>query len=500
MGTFSKCLLPLVMVGLLAGCGQDHDQAGNQSDAQNNNPQAQQSDAGSGEQLVTGLPDFTALVKKEAPAVVNISTVTHREAGKGPDTSQLPEMLRRFFDEFGAPGGPGGPGPHGPGGRQDVESLGSGFIISSDGYVLTNYHVVGEADEIVVRLQDRRELDAKLVGSDPQSDLALIKVDASDLPVVDIGSSDDLNVGEWVLAIGAPFGFDSSVTAGIVSAKGRSLPSDNYVPFIQTDVAINPGNSGGPLFNLKGQVVGINSQIVSRSGGYMGLSFAIPIDLAMNVVDQLKENGEVSRGWLGVLIQEVDRDLAESFGLDKPMGALVAQVQDGSPAAQAGLRSGDVIIAFNGKEIQRSAQLPKWVGALKPGTEAEMTVVRDGKEKTLEVTVGELPNDPQQAMNKNGKGGAQAADQLGLSVRAASPSELSRVDAANGVMVTDVEDGPASRAGLRRGDVLVSLNGENLESPKDYRRIVKELPEKGSVPALVNRGGNARFLALKLGD
>ncbi|MFP1678521.1 DegQ family serine endoprotease [Alloalcanivorax sp. C16-2] len=498
MGTLSKCLLPLVMLGLLAGCGQDQDQADKQSGAANN-PQAQQSDADNGgEQLVTGLPDFTALVKKEAPAVVNISTVTHRDQSDDPRMQELPEMLRRFFDEFG--GGPGAPGGPGGGGRGDMESLGSGFIISSDGYVLTNYHVVGEADEIVVRLQDRRELDAELVGSDPQSDLALIKVEASDLPVVDIGSSEDLNVGEWVLAIGAPFGFDSSVTAGIVSAKGRSLPSDNYVPFIQTDVAINPGNSGGPLFNLKGQVVGINSQIVSRSGGYMGLSFAIPIDLAMDVVDQLKENGEVSRGWLGVLIQEVDRDLAESFGLDKPMGALVAQVQDGSPAAKAGLRAGDVIIAFNGKDIQRSAQLPKWVGALKAGTEAEMTVVRDGDEKTLEVTVGELPDDPQQAMNQGGKGGPQGADRLGLSVRAASPAELSRVEAANGVMITSVEDGAAGRAGLRRGDVLVSLNGEDLKSPKDYRRIVEELPEKGSVPALVNRGGNARFLALKLGD
>ena len=505
MGTISKYLLPLLLAGLIAGCGQNQDNQ-NAADGEQGAPKASLSDSArqgddrGGEKLVTGLPDFTALVEKEAPAVVNISTVTHREAGKGPDTSQLPEMLRRFFDEFGGPGGPGGPGPQGPGGRQDVESLGSGFIISSDGYVLTNYHVVGEADEIVVRLQDRRELDAKLVGSDPQSDLALIKVDAADLPVVDIGSSDDLKVGEWVLAIGAPFGFDSSVTAGIVSAKGRSLPSDNYVPFIQTDVAINPGNSGGPLFNLKGQVVGINSQIVSRSGGYMGLSFAIPIDLAMDVADQLKDSGQVSRGWLGVLIQEVDRDLAESFGLSKPMGALVAQVQPGSPAAEAGLQPGDVITHFDGHEIQRSAQLPKWVGALKAGTEAEMTVVRNGEEKTLEVTVGELPSNPQQAMNQGGEQAGPGADRLGLSVREASPAELSRVEAGSGVIVTGVKPGPAATAGLRQGDLLVSLNGEDVKSPDDYRRIIGELPEKGSVPALINRGGNARFLALKLGD
>ncbi len=358
--------------------------------------------------------------------------------------------------------------------------------------------MVGEADEIVVRLQDRRELDAELIGSDPQSDLALIKVDASDLPVVDIGSSDDLQVGEWVLAIGAPFGFDSSVTAGIVSAKGRSLPTDNYVPFIQTDVAINPGNSGGPLFNLNGQVVGINSQIVSRSGGYMGLSFAIPIDLAMDVADQLKETGEVSRGWLGVLIQEVDRDLAESFGLDKPMGALVAQVQSGSPAAEAGLQPGDVIIAFNGREIQRSAQLPKWVGALKAGTEAEMTVVRDGDEKTLEVTVGELPDNPQAGMAGQPDQDQGESDKLGLEVRAASAAELARVKADHGVVITGVQDGPAARAGLSSGDLLVSLNGKPVDSLDAYREIAADLPDEGTVPALVNRDGNARFVAIKL--
>ena len=494
MGITHRIVLMLALAGVLAACGQDTDNTTKQDTSDSRDTAPARADAGDGEPLVTGLPDFTALVKKEAPAVVNISTVTRRERSQQSQLDQLPEMFRRFFDEFGGPGGPGG----GPAPRSETESLGSGFIISSDGYVLTNYHVVGEADEIVVRLQDRRELDAELIGSDPQSDLALIKVDASDLPVVDIGSSDDLQVGEWVLAIGAPFGFDSSVTAGIVSAKGRSLPTDNYVPFIQTDVAINPGNSGGPLFNLKGQVVGINSQIVSRSGGYMGLSFAIPIDLAMDVADQLKETGEVSRGWLGVLIQEVDRDLAESFGLDKPMGALVAQVQSGSPAAEAGLQPGDVIIAFNGREIQRSAQLPKWVGALKAGTEAEMTVVRDGDEKTLEVTVGELPDNPQAGMAGQPDQDQGESDKLGLEVRAASAAELARVKADHGVVITGVQDGPAARAGLSSGDLLVSLNGKPVDSLDAYREIAADLPDEGTVPALVNRDGNARFVAIKL--
>ena len=495
MGITHRIVLMLALAGVLAACGQDTDNTTKQDTSDSRDAAPARADAGDGEPLVTGLPDFTALVKKEAPAVVNISTVTRRERSQQSQLDQLPEMFRRFFDEFG--GGPGGPGGV-PSPRSEVESLGSGFIISSDGYVLTNYHVVGEADEIVVRLQDRRELDAELIGSDPQSDLALIKVDASDLPVVDIGSSDDLQVGEWVLAIGAPFGFDSSVTAGIVSAKGRSLPTDNYVPFIQTDVAINPGNSGGPLFNLNGQVVGINSQIVSRSGGYMGLSFAIPIDLAMDVADQLKETGEVSRGWLGVLIQEVDRDLAESFGLDKPMGALVAQVQSGSPAAEAGLQPGDVIIAFNGREIQRSAQLPKWVGALKAGTEAEMTVVRDGDEKTLEVTVGELPDNPQAGMAGQPDQDQGESDKLGLEVRAASAAELARVKADHGVVITGVQDGPAARAGLSSGDLLVSLDGKPVDSLDAYREIAADLPDEGTVPALVNRDGNARFVAIKL--
>ncbi len=504
MGMIEKsALLVLLTLGLLAGCG-DH----NQEQPKTSQPQASQQASQSapaattsntpsdGKPLVTGLPDFSPLVEKEGPAVVNISSVTHEsDSDRQKQLDQMPEFFRHFFKQFG------GPDDGVPGGGGEVESLGSGFIISSDGDVLTNYHVVKGADEIIVRLQDRRELDAKLVGYDKQSDLALLKINAKDLPVVSIGSSKALKVGQWVVAIGAPFGFDSSVTAGIVSAKDRSLPSDNYVPFIQTDVAINPGNSGGPLINMKGEVVGINSQIVSRSGGYMGLSFAIPIDLAMNVVEQIKTHGSVSHGWLGVLIQEVNSDLAKSFGLDRPMGALVAQVQSGSPADQAGLKPGDIIIGFDGHHIERSAELPKVVGSMVAGSKADMTVIRNGDKKTLTVTLGELPDNPQEAMLK-GSGGGEAAhsDSLGLSVRDASKSELARINADGGVIVTHVDKGPAADAGIQQGDILISLDGKAVDNADDYRKAVQALPKEGTVPALINRDGGARFLALKLGS
>lgn len=464
----------LVVLSFLAGC----------SDSTSSSERA--------EPLVTGLPDFTLLVEKEGPAVVNISTVTHQEEEDLQEQmEQIPEFFRRFFEQFGGEGAPRMPQD------REARSLGSGFLISSDGYVLTNNHVVAEADEIMVRLQDRRELKAELIGADEQSDIALLKVEGEDLPVAAIGSSAKLKVGEWVLAIGAPFGFDSSVTAGIVSAKGRSLPSDSYVPFIQTDVAINPGNSGGPLFNLSGEVVGINSQIFSRSGGYMGVSFAIPIDMAMDVVSQLKEHGKVSRGWLGVLIQEVDRDLAESFGLDQPRGALVSQVLNGSPAEEGGVQPGDIITGFNGEEIYRSSELPRWVGLVKPGEDAELTVIRDGDEETLTVTIGLLPDDPGLAM-QGGISGEDGADALGLKVRAATDDELAKRDIKAGVVVTEVNDGPALRAGIAKGDVLVTLNNAPMESPERFAEVVAALPESGTVAALINRDGTPRFLALKL--
>ncbi|HCK25560.1 MAG TPA: serine peptidase [Alcanivorax sp.] len=435
------------------------------------------------------LPSLAPMVEKTAPAVVNIAIETRVRAAQNP-LMQDP-FFRRFFDM-----------PDQAPSRRAV-SAGSGVIVDADqGYVLTNAHVARNADNIEVTLIDGRELSAELVGLDEEVDLAVLKLEsAEDLTQIRIADSAGLKVGDFVVAIGNPFGLDSTLTTGVVSALGREVMGVNGRPItgcVQTDASINPGNSGGPLFNLNGQVVGINSQIVSRSGGYMGLSFAIPIDLAMDVADQLKETGEVSRGWLGVLIQEVDRDLAESFGLDKPMGALVAQVQSGSPAAEAGLQPGDVIIAFNGREIQRSAQLPKWVGALKAGTEAEMTVVRDGDEKTLEVTVGELPDNPQAGMAGQPDQDQGEPDKLGLEVRAASAAELARVKADHGVVITGVQDGPAARAGLSSGDLLVSLNGKPVDSLDAYREIAADLPDEGTVPALVNRDGNARFVAIKL--
>jgi serine protease Do len=430
------------------------------------------------------LPDFTALVEENAPAVVNISTEQKRVGGQ----QQMPEMLRRFFegmeDQFPAP-------------ESEGESLGSGFVISKDGYILTNHHVVADATRIIVRMQDGSEKNAELIGSDPRSDLALLKIEGNGLPVVRIGSSAKLKVGEWVLAIGAPFGFESTVTAGIVSAKGRSLPSENYVPFIQTDVAINPGNSGGPLFNLDGEVIGINSQIVSRSGGFMGLSFAIPIDLAMEVVAQLKDKGRVSRGWLGVLIQPVDRELAESFGLDKPSGALVSQVMGDSPAEQAGFMVGDVVVRFNGQEIGHSGQLPQIVGLLAPGTRAEAEVIRNGKSKTLKVIVGELPEDLNNPLDP-ATPGKTGTSTLGLKVEPLSAEELATLGVPQGVLVVEVSDGPAARAGIRRGDVLVSLDNRPVANPKALKELVEDLDDKAVVPVLIHRDGGPRFLALRL--
>lgn len=430
------------------------------------------------------LPDFRDLVKETSPAVVNISTVQHNSGAMNrygmPD--DVPEIFRHFF---GAPM---------PRGQQEQSSLGSGFIVSKDGYILTNNHVVQGADEILVRLNDRRELDATLIGADPSSDLALLKVDADDLPTVELGDSDRLEVGEWVVAIGSPFGFDYSVTAGIVSAKGRSLPRENYVPFIQTDVAINPGNSGGPLFNLDGEVVGINSQIYTRSGGFMGVSFAIPINVAMNVADQLKERGKVSRGWLGVVIQEVNKDLAESFGLDKAAGALVAQVVPGSPAEQAGLENGDIITHFNGNAIQLSSDLPHQVGRVKPGSEAEIRIVRNGKRKDIEVEIGVLPDgdvaelssDPQQ----------QSSNRLGVMVAELTDAQRKRYG--DGVVVKQVQRGAAAMAGMVNGDIVTMLNGKAIRSVEDFHRVVQALPEGRSVPVRIVRRGSAMFLPLQI--
>lgn len=443
------------------------------------------------------LPDFTELVKKNSAAVVNISTT--QKAGSAdprfPDGSQVPEgtpfddFLRKFFGE------------QGPGFQpRQSKSLGSGFILSKDGYVLTNHHVVADADEIIVRLQDRRELVAKLIGSDERSDIALLKVDADNLPVVIIGSEKNLEVGEWVLAIGSPFGFDHSVTAGIVSAKGRSLPSDSYVPFIQTDVAINPGNSGGPLFNLEGQVIGINSQIYSRTGGFMGLSFAIPMSVAMNIVDQLKSHGSVDRGWLGVQVQDVTRELAESFGMQRPHGALVAQVLPNSPAEKAGFLIGDVIVAFNGQEIETSASLPPIVGMTPIGESVPVDVVRQKSHITLTVEIGKLVPETE-IMTKSDSAPRIAVKRLGIKVSAATEEQSGQKPRSNpGVLVKELEKGPAADAGIQEGDLILRVQNEEITSVKQFQEIVQSLPSGKPVAVLVQRQGSPVFLAIKINE
>ncbi|WP_417552611.1 DegQ family serine endoprotease [Marinomonas fungiae] len=436
------------------------------------------------------LPDFTELVEDASPAVVNISTeqtTTSKAAQLSPDARELNEFFRHFFGQqpFGQQQ------PQQPR-QQQRSSLGSGFIISHDGYVLTNNHVIDGADVIHVRLNDRREYEAKLVGTDARTDLALLKIEADDLPIVKMGDSDDLKAGQWVLAIGSPFGFDYTVTAGIVSAIGRNLPSDNYVPFIQTDVAINPGNSGGPLFNLDGEVVGINSQIYTRSGGFMGVSFAIPSNVAMSVVDQLKKDGKVSRAWLGVLIQDVNRDLAESFDLDRPHGALVSRVMPDSPAEKAGLQAGDIIMAFNGKSIEHSSELPYLVGQLQVDEDAKAQVFRDGKERTITITLTKRPDDVNPAQ--------QQADEsrLGMIVAPVPENMADRLGVDNGVMVQQVIGGAAARNGLQQGDVITMLNGETIKDVNEFNRIAQTLPSNRSVPMRVIRDGYPMFIPFKI--
>jgi serine protease Do len=446
------------------------------------------------------LPDFTPLVEKNSTAVVNISTtqkIAASEQPQLPEGMEIPEgtpfddFLKRYFGE-------GGPGSE----PSESKSLGSGFVISSDGYIITNHHVVKDADEIVVRLQDRRELVAKLVGSDKRSDIALLKVEAQDLPTVKMGSADKLKVGEWVLAIGSPFGFDHSVTAGIVSAKGRSLPSDNYVPFIQTDVAINPGNSGGPLFNLDGEVVGVNSQIYSRTGGFMGLSFAIPTEVAMQVVEQLKSQGHVSRGWLGVQIQDVTRELAESFGMKKPQGALVSKILPKSPAEASGLQVGDIVTEFNGHEISSSAELPPLVGMTKIGETATLKVQRQGSAKDISIKIGSLPEeDSALAAKPDAEPSGETLKRLGLSASNLTPELREQFEVPkNGVLVQGVVPGPAYDAGLRRGDVILRVQNQIVKDLNHFKDLVKNLPKGKSVAMLVQRRGGSLFLALKLKD
>ncbi len=444
------------------------------------------------------LPDFTEMVKSNGDAVVNISTTQKApDAQADADQQQLPQdmppEMEEFFRHFFQGPGRGGIVP------KETNSLGSGFIISKDGYVLTNHHVVNNASEIVVKLKDRRELVAKLIGSDESTDVALLKLDAKDLPVVEIGSPDQLQVGEWVLAIGTPFGFEQSVTAGIVSAKGRSLPDGNYVPFIQTDVAINPGNSGGPLFNMQGKVVGINSQIYSRSGGYMGLSFAIPIDVAMNVTEQIKTKGKVSRGWLGVQIQDVTRQLAESFGMDRPHGALVAKVIPGGPAEKAGIQIGDIIVEFNGQTIETSSELPPRVGMTPIDEKSKVKIIRQGEKQEISVKVGLLPTQASAQADTSSAAPQTAVNRLGLSVADLTDEQRQQLQVdKNGVLVQKVTKGIAMDAGIQPGDVILRIQNTPVRSASDFNSIVNKLPVEKSIAMLVQRNGSPVFLAFKI--
>jgi len=428
--------------------------------------------------------------------VVNISTTQKRpKMAQGmppggvpqfPEGHPFNELFKHFYE-----GQPGGGMPN----QRPAQSLGSGFIIDASGVILTNAHVVKDAESILVRLQDKRELPAKVLGLDERSDVAVLKVEASGLPVAKLGNSDQVEVGEWVLAIGSPFGLDFTATQGIVSALARNLPDDTYVPFIQTDAAVNPGNSGGPLFNTKGEVIGINSQIYSRSGGYMGLSFAIPINTATQVADQLRSGGKVVRGWLGVMIQPIDADLAKSFGLDRPRGALVAQVQPDSPAAKAGVKSGDVILKFNGQPIDSTGQLPAKVAATAVGSKAALVILRDGKEKTLDVTIEKLKDENTSAAPAATEPGEAS---LGLSVQALSAAQLKELDVKHGLVVRSVAEGAAGRAGVRAGDVLMELGGIKLESVSDLKTAASKLKPGQPVALRLIRDGSPLFIALKV--
>ena len=435
-------------------------------------------------------PDFASIVRAYGPAVVNIAVTGKATAPTDDDGAADP--LSEFFRRFG-PGFPRMPQGQAP---RLQRGQGSGFIVSADGTILTNAHVVDGATEVTVKLTDRREFKAKVVGSDRRSDIAVLKIDARSLPTVRLGNPADVSVGEWVLAIGSPFGFENTATSGIVSAKSRSLSGDSYVPFLQTDVAVNPGNSGGPLFNLKGEVIGINSQIYSASGGYQGISFAIPIDVASKVKDQLVATGKVTRGRIGVVVQEVNQDLADSFGLKKPQGALVSSVEKGGPAEKAGIEPGDVIIAFDGKTIDRSADLPVLVNDVRPGQHKRLEVVRKGASKSLDVTVGEF-KEPKTAANER-DGASQG--RLGLAVRPLDADEAREAGVKGGVVVEAVS-GPAARAGLMQGDVILSVNGAPVRGVEDLRAAAARVDKSGgkSVAVLVQRDNAKIFVPINLG-
>ena len=440
------------------------------------------------------LPDFTELVEKQGPAVVNISTTQSVRNPLLPQIPNLPEddPFYEFFRRFIPQPGPG-QGPR----EFQSQSLGSGFIISQDGYILTNAHVVEAAEEITIKLTDKREFKARVIGTDRRTDIALIKIDASGLPAVRFGDASRLKVGEWVLAIGSPFGFENTVTAGIVSAKGRSLPQENYVPFIQTDVAVNPGNSGGPLFNLRGEVVGINSQIYSRTGGFMGLSFAIPIDVANDIAQQLRTTGKVTRGRIGVVIQPITKELADGFGLSRPQGALVNSVEKGGPAEKAGVEPGDVILRFDGKPVNASEDLPRIVGATRPGAKVAMQVWRNKAARDLQVVVSEMQDERTRQARRGGKPPAAVPAQYGLTLADLTEAQRGELKVSGGVLVENAQ-GAAARAGIRRGDVILAVNNQDVKSVEQFNQMMSQYDKGRIVALLVRRGANSLYIPFRV--
>lgn len=438
------------------------------------------------------LPDFTELVEKQGAAVVNISSTQKMQIQQGLPNLPENDPFYDFFRRFAPPNQQ----------EQESQSLGSGFIISADGYIMTNAHVVDHADKITIRLTDKREFSAKVIGADKRTDVALLKIDASGLPKISIGDPSKLKVGAWVVAIGSPFGFDSSVTAGIVSAKGRSLPQDNFVPFIQTDVAINPGNSGGPLFNMNGEVVGINSQIYTRSGGSMGLSFSIPIDVATQVAEQLRNTGKVTRGRIGVTIQELTRELAESFGLTQANGALIVSVEKGGAADKAGIEVSDVILKFDGKVVTNSSDLPRIVAAIKPGSSVSVELWRKGAAQSLNVLVAKMPEEVKLAANsgKLNEDAGQNIAKLGLSLSELSRPQLQELQLASGLLVLEVKGAAARAAGLQRGDVILAIGNLPLRSLKQLNELLKPIAVGRNVALLIKRGESTSYVAIKLDE
>ena len=449
-------------------------------------------------QAAANLPDFTQLAEQHGAEVVNISVTQTAQTGGAAfpfPGMENDENLQEFFKRFGIPGIPGQGGQ--PGQEYKSQSLGSGFIISNDGYILTNAHVVSAADEVLVKLSDKREFKAKIIGADKRTDVALLKIEATNLPKAVIGDPNALKVGQWVAAIGSPFGLENTMTQGIVSAKGRALPQENFVPFIQTDVAINPGNSGGPLYNLAGEVVGVNSQIYSRSGGSVGLSFSIPIDVAIDISNQLKTSGKITRGWLGVAIQELTKELAESFGMKNTNGALIAGVEKNSPADKGGLLAGDVITKFDNKAIVSSSDLPRAVASTKPGKVAAVEVLRKGAVKNLNVGVGEMPTEPSEVAAPSKVPAKAEANKIGLTLKELTPQQKKKMNGKNGLVVSE-SAGVAAQAGIRRGDVILGLNNSESQSVEAFNKQINAVPAGKTVAVLVLRGDSTLYVPIKV--